>query len=72
MFDCYSALARYFQDHRDTKTGIYFLEKCHEIARLTGDLAGEMQANHQLGRAHEALGDLATATQFHVRTPRCR
>ena len=51
----------------DCKTGIYFYEKCLEISRLTGELGGEMAANHNLGLAHQSLNDIPNAITFHER-----
>ena len=65
VFESYSALARYFQDAQDSKTGIYFYEICLEIARLTSDLLGEIRANNNLGLAHARLNDIDTALGFH-------
>ncbi|KAJ1459645.1 hypothetical protein M885DRAFT_613252 [Pelagophyceae sp. CCMP2097] len=68
VYGSFSHLARYFQKQPgDAKTGIYFYEKCHEIARLTGDHRGEMAANHDLGLAHAHVGDVAGATRYHER-----
>ena len=53
MFACYTLLAQHFQSRRDGVTGVYFLEKCLEIARLTSDSLSEMLANHNLGLAFE-------------------
>ena len=65
VFDAYSSLARYFQDAQDSKTGIYFYEKCLEIAKLTSNLLGEIRANNNLGLAHARLNDVDTALGFH-------
>lgn len=68
VYSSFASLAKYFQ-HRsgDPKTGVYFYEKCLEIARLTGDFRGEMAANHDLGVAHSLIGDVAGAAQYHER-----
>ena len=61
-------LAQYFQNESaDPKTGVYFYDKCLEIARITGDYRGEMNANHNLGLAHAFVGDVDAATEFHER-----
>ena len=65
VFDSYKTLARHFESSQDSKTGIYFYEKCLEIARLTNDLVGEIQANYNLGLAHMRLNDIDTAINFH-------
>jgi hypothetical protein len=53
VFSCFTALAQHYQQCRDGLTGIYFLEKCLDIARLTNDVRSEMLANHNLGLALE-------------------
>ena len=55
VFACYTQLAQHFQQRRDGATGIYFLEKCLEIARLTNDTLSEMLANHNLGLAFDQV-----------------
>ena len=68
VYDSYDKLAKYYQEQgQDLKTAVYFYEKCLEIARLTSDAVGEMNANHHLGLSHAALGDVPTATGFHER-----
>lgn len=67
VYDCYNNLARYFQNVNDCKTGIYFHEKCLEIARLTSDRLGEMRANHALGLAHQSISNTANAVMYHER-----
>jgi tetratricopeptide (TPR) repeat protein len=67
VYDCYNNLARYFQNIDDCKTGIYFHEKCLEIARLTQDKLGEMRANHSLGLAHQSIKSTASAIMYHER-----
>lgn len=68
VYESFSCLAQYFQ-HRseDAKTGVYFCEKCLEIARLTGDFRGELKANHDLGLAHSFIGDVEGAIRYHER-----
>ena len=67
VYECYNSLATYFQGAKDSKTGVYFYEKCLEISRLTGDVSGEMVANHNLGLAYEALGNVQGAIRYHER-----
>lgn len=68
VYQSFSRLAEYFQQRtNDQKTGVYFCEKCLEIARLTGDFRGEMMANHNLGLAHSLIGDVEGATRYHER-----
>lgn len=61
----YSKLAEHYQSESDHKTGIYFYEKCLEIARMTNDAPGEMKANHKLGLAYEAQSNFEKATECH-------
>jgi tetratricopeptide (TPR) repeat protein len=67
VYKSYDDLARHFQDRDDHKTGIYFYEKCLEIARMTVDTEGEMRANHSLGKAYEAVSEFSEAVKFHER-----
>ena len=67
VYTAYANLAQYFQNASDPKTGVYFYEKCLEIARLTGDKRGEMAANHDLGLIHQRMDEPATATRYHER-----
>ena len=62
----YSDLANSFQENNDAKTGIYFFEKCLEIARLTQDPSGEMRANHHLGLAYQRLNNSDMAITYHT------
>jgi tetratricopeptide (TPR) repeat protein len=62
----YSDLANSFQENNDATTGIYFFEKCLEIARLTEDPSGEMRANHNLGLAYQRLNNLDMAITYHT------
>ncbi len=65
VFQCYDKLATYFRNQKDAKTGLYFYEKCLEISRLTVDVEGEMNANHNLGLTHELADDISSAITFH-------
>jgi len=67
VYECYNSLAEYFQTQKDSKTGVYFYEKCLEISRLTGDVSGEMAANKNLGSAYETLGNVKGAIRYHER-----
>lgn len=57
VYAAYHELACFYGGRADSKTGVYFHEKCLEIARVTGDGAGEMDANADLGAAHFELRD---------------
>jgi hypothetical protein len=65
VYESYNKLAQYFQEVSDCRTGIYFYEKCLEIARLTSDKHGEMGANHCLGLAHQSINDSKSAIMYH-------
>jgi len=65
VYESYNKLAQYFQEVNDCRTGIYFYEKCLEIARLTSDKHGEMGANHCLGLAHQSINDSKSAIMYH-------
>ena len=67
VFGAYTALAQHYQNDGDARTGIYFLEKCVEIARLTRDAASEMASNHNLGLAYEQIKDIDTSVRYHER-----
>ena len=69
VYECYSSLAEHFLDQDDSKTGIYFYEKCLEIARLTSDPLGEMRANHRLGLAYENLATLIGPSNHNTSSP---
>jgi tetratricopeptide (TPR) repeat protein len=66
VYNNYNELARGFQESNDAKTGIYFFEKCLEIARLTSDPIGEMKANHNLGLAYQRLDNMDMAIKYHT------
>ena len=66
VYNNYNELARGFQENNDAKTGIYFFEKCLEIARLTTDPVGEMRANHNLGLAYQRLENMDMAIKYHT------
>lgn len=42
VFACFNALSDYYLNISDCKTAIYFLEKCLDIAKVTGDAKAEM------------------------------
>lgn len=67
VYQSFNVLAQYFQQLEDPKTGVYFYEKCLEIARLTNDRGAEMLAHHCLGAAHEGMGELLPAAAYHER-----
>ena len=52
VYAAYANVAKYYESRAgDAATGVYFYEKCLEVARLTGDHRGEMAAHHDLGPA---------------------
>eukprot|EP00615_Pteridomonas_danica_P004536 CAMPEP_0114349708 /NCGR_PEP_ID=MMETSP0101-20121206/15753_1 /TAXON_ID=38822 ORGANISM="Pteridomonas danica, Strain PT" /NCGR_SAMPLE_ID=MMETSP0101 /ASSEMBLY_ACC=CAM_ASM_000211 /LENGTH=450 /DNA_ID=CAMNT_0001488453 /DNA_START=194 /DNA_END=1546 /DNA_ORIENTATION=+ len=67
VYGAYSSLATHYQEGGDSRTGVYFYQKCLEIAKLTGDNRGEMSANHDLGIIHFAMGDAESAAHYHER-----
>lgn len=67
VYGAYANLAQHYQNVKDPKTGVYFYEKCLEIARLTGDKKGEMAANNDLGLIYQSMDDVANATRYHER-----
>lgn len=68
VYGAYSSLATHYQDNGDPKTGVYFYQKCLEIAKLTGDNRGEMSANHDLGIIYfSGLNDPDNASKYHER-----
>merc|ERR1719482_2050512 len=49
VYAAYANVAKYYESRAgDAATGVYFYEKCLEVARLTGDHRGEMAAHHDL------------------------
>ncbi|ETP19907.1 hypothetical protein F441_06259 [Phytophthora nicotianae CJ01A1] len=60
----YDSLATYCAEKQDTKTMIFFYEKCLEIARLVKDQISEMRVLNQIGSGYHAAGDLEQARQY--------
>ncbi|RLN88342.1 hypothetical protein BBJ28_00000676 [Nothophytophthora sp. Chile5] len=60
----YDSLAAYCSEKQDTKTMIFFYEKCLEIARLVKDQVGEMRVLSQIGCGYHAAGELDHARQY--------
>jgi tetratricopeptide (TPR) repeat protein len=67
VYGAYSALAQHYHSVNDAKTGVYFYEKCLEIARLTNDYRGEMASNHDLGLIYQSMKEYETAARYHER-----
>jgi len=67
VYGAYSRLAHHYHSVRDSRTSVYFYEKCLELARLTDDRAGEMAANHDLGLIHQSMQDFKVAARYHER-----
>lgn len=57
-------LATHFQTRSDQRTGIYFYEKCLEIARIMQDAPGEMKATYDLGNAYQEMKDYLKAAEY--------
>ncbi|KAE9355931.1 hypothetical protein PF008_g3849 [Phytophthora fragariae] len=60
----YDNLAMYCSEKQDTKTMIFFYEKCLEIARMVKDQVSEMRVLSQIGGGYHAAGDLEQARQY--------
>mmetsp|Transcript_40527 Transcript_40527/g.49152 ORF Transcript_40527/g.49152 Transcript_40527/m.49152 type:complete len:413 (+) Transcript_40527:156-1394(+) len=67
VYNAYKNLAKYFESANNHKKAIYFYEKCHTIAKKSHDSEGELEANLNLGAAHENLADTGEAIKFHER-----
>ena len=68
VYAAYANVAKYYESRAgDAATGVYFYEKCLEVARLTGDHRGEMAAHHDLGLARMAAGEAEAAARHHER-----
>uniref|UniRef100_A0A6U4KN14 Tetratricopeptide repeat protein 29 n=2 Tax=Hemiselmis andersenii TaxID=464988 RepID=A0A6U4KN14_HEMAN len=65
VFASYMDIAHHYQGQHDYKTSIYFLTKALDVARLAEDAEREADANQMLGLAHERMGSLRTAIEFH-------
>ncbi|KAL4109343.1 hypothetical protein PRIC1_001044 [Phytophthora ramorum] len=60
----YDSLATYCSEKQDTKTMIFFYEKCLEITRLVKDQVSEMRVLSQIGSGYHAAGELKQARQY--------
>jgi hypothetical protein len=67
VYGAYSALAQHYHSMGDSKTCVYFYEKCLEISRLTNDHRGEMASNHDLGLTYQHMAEPSTAARYHER-----
>lgn len=67
VYGAFNKLAEFYVDKHDYKTGIFFHDKCLEVAQLTNDIRAEMSANHSLGSIHQAVGNFDSAREFHER-----
>lgn len=65
VFGSYMDIANHYQGQHDYQTAIYFLTKALDVARLANDVEREADANQMLGLAHERMGNLRTAIEFH-------
>jgi hypothetical protein len=66
VYDNLNSLAAHFQSREDQRTGIYFYEKCLEIARIMQDAHGEMKATYDLGSAYQVMKDYVKAVEYVV------
>ncbi|RLN49654.1 hypothetical protein BBJ29_001215 [Phytophthora kernoviae] len=64
VMSAYDSLATYCAEKHDTKTMIFFYEKCLEIARLIKDQVSEMRVLSQIGSGYHAAGELEQARQY--------
>eukprot|EP00164_Ancoracysta_twista_P004519 GFYU01006099.1.p1 GENE.GFYU01006099.1~~GFYU01006099.1.p1 ORF type:complete len:447 (-),score=120.06 GFYU01006099.1:212-1552(-) len=67
VFNAYKDLADRAQNVEEYGIAIGFFNKCLDIAKLTGDPAFEMQANHDLGIVVERTSDIEAAIRYHER-----
>ncbi|KAG1701554.1 hypothetical protein DVH05_010855 [Phytophthora capsici] len=63
VMSAYDSLATYCAEKQDTKTMIFFYEKCLEVARLVKDQISQMRILSQIGSGYHSAGDLDQARQ---------
>ena len=68
--DAYRSLAKFFAGADHPKKAVFFYDKCLHVASQAGDVAAEMEANADLGGAHESMGDVASAVAAFERQAR--
>lgn len=67
VYEAYKELARFFEGLENNNKAIFFYQKCLTIAQQSGNGDQELEANLNLGVAHENGSDLPTAISFHER-----
>ncbi|ETV99706.1 hypothetical protein H310_07769 [Aphanomyces invadans] len=65
VFESYEKLAVYFMDQQDLRTGVFFHEKCLEIARISRNQDFELAALENLGNAYYGLKEFHKAKENH-------
>jgi tetratricopeptide (TPR) repeat protein len=65
VYNAYNMLSEIYIKLLDWKTAIFFQEKYVDVALLTSDKKGEMNANHSLGVIHQRMGEWDTARRMH-------
>ncbi|CAE7524196.1 TTC29 [Symbiodinium sp. KB8] len=64
VLDSYAGLAEHYADRKDSRTAVYFYEKCLEVAQGVGDAVAELHTLHNLGTVHEGSGDTEHAIAY--------
>lgn len=59
--EAYRSLARFFAGSENPKKAVFFFDKCLEVAVASGEVTAEIEANANLGGAHEAVGGVHAA-----------
>ncbi|EQC34728.1 hypothetical protein SDRG_07542 [Saprolegnia diclina VS20] len=65
VFESYERLAAHFTAARDLRTGVFFYEKCLEIARIARNQDFEIGALENLGNAYYGLKEFEKAQDNH-------
>ncbi|KAF0713089.1 Aste57867_4529 [Aphanomyces stellatus] len=65
VFESYERLAVHFMGLQDLRTGVFFYEKCLEIARLSRNQDFELAALENLGNAYYGLKEYHKAKENH-------
>ncbi|CAK4080195.1 unnamed protein product [Aphanomyces euteiches] len=65
VYESYERLAIHFMNLKDLRTGVFFYEKCLEIARISRNQDFELAALENLGNAYYGLKEYARAQENH-------
>ncbi|KAF0771036.1 hypothetical protein AaE_002495 [Aphanomyces astaci] len=65
VFESYERLAVHFMNQHDLRTGVFFYEKCLEIARISRNQDFELAALENLGNAYFGLKEFDKAKDNH-------